>query len=47
MPALTDQKSHVPPLHHPIPDELPLPVDPDEGTPPYQLPEEPTGDDPS
>lgn len=44
MTRLTVPKSHVPPQRQPIPDEMPLPVDPDPGPTPDLLPDDPGRD---
>lgn len=44
MARLTLQKNHGTPAHEPVPDVLPLPVDPDKGPTPDLLPDDPDRD---
>ena len=44
MTRLSVPRSHVPPHRQPVPDEIPLPVDPDPGPTPDLLPDDPGRD---
>jgi hypothetical protein len=44
MTRLSLQINHMPPMHEPPPDVLPLPVDPDKGPVPDLLPDDPSRD---